>query len=68
MFCFSLQDEFDKKNVFEKLSDISLFLLAFLFFRFGGKFFVFLALAVQVVEVEHVDNVLLLEHELLNFS
>ena len=39
-----------------------------IFFDFGSKLFVFLAFVVQVVEVKHVDNVLLLEDELLNLA
>ena len=41
---------------------------SFVFLGFGSELFVFLALDVQVVEIEHVDNVLLLEDELDNFS
>ena len=57
-----------------EMEDIRLFLL-FAFFRLflhlfdlGGKLLVLLALAVQVVEVERVDDVLLLEDELLQID
>ena len=43
------------------------FLQLFVFLDFRRKLFVFLALGVQVVEVEHVDDVVLLEDELLDF-
>lgn len=52
---------------------ILLVLLAFslgllLFFDLCGKLFVTLAVGVQVVQVEHVHDVLLLEDELLNLA
>ncbi len=54
-----------------RMEDISLFILFAFFCLFlhlldlDGKFLVFLALAVQVVEIERVNDVLLLEDELL---
>ncbi len=54
-----------------RMEDIRLFILFAFFCLFlhlldlDGKFLVFLALAVQVVEIERVNDVLLLEDELL---
>ena len=56
------------------MEDVRLFLFLAFFrlflhlFDLGGKLLVLLALAVQVVEVERVDDVLLLEDELLQID